>query len=98
MTGFAPSRPAATSRRLWFSLYSRDDQDQPLDVLRLDVACQPGQDLARQAVITARDILRRSHVAYEVIAHRGPSKVPAAGDDVLARVCREPFRHSQRLG
>jgi hypothetical protein len=32
-----------------------------------------------------------------VIAHRGPSAVPAHGDDVLARVCREPFRLSRRL-
>lgn len=83
---------------VWFGLYSRDNEHEPLAVDRTPLPCAPGQDLAHQAVRHARDILATRPEVFEVLAHRGPHATPAAGDDVLARVCREPFRHARRLG
>lgn len=97
MPGFAPTAPATRTRRMWFSLYTRDNDDQPLAINRVEIAYQPGQDPAHQAVLHARDILQAQPDVFEVIAHGGPSEVPRSGDDVLARVCREPFRESTRL-
>ena len=97
MPGFAPSVPATRTRRLWFSLYAQDNEDQALAINRVELAYQPGQDVAHLAVLHARSILQQHPDVHEVIAHGGPSEVPSSGDDVLARVCREPFRESVRL-
>ena len=98
MPGFAPSRPAPATRSIWFSLYARDDEHHPLAVNRVAVPLLHGQTIYRAAVLHARDILQQHLDVWEVIAHRGPHDVPERGDDVLARICREPFRQSKRLG
>jgi hypothetical protein len=97
-SGFGITAPPRRTIKVWFSLYHRDDEDTPLAINRVSIPCAPGQDLARLAVHHARDILATQLDVFEVIAHRGPSETPAKGDDVLARVCREPFRFSRRLG
>lgn len=98
MPGFAPSQPVTSTRRVWFSLYASDNEDHPLAINRVQIEQQHGQDLAQLAVLHARHILRTQPEVFEVIAHAGPYDVPRAGEDVLARVCREPFRYSTRLG
>lgn len=97
MSGFAPSQPVTTARKIWFSLYTRDNEDDPLAINRVALHQQPGQSIYRLAVLHARDILQAHPDVWEVIAHRGPSEIPSHGDDVLARICREPFRQSTRL-
>lgn len=97
-TGFGRRQPPPRTIQVWFSLYPRNDEDHPLVINRVSIPCATGQDLARLAVQHARQILSQQPDVFEVIAHRGPSAVPAHGDDVLARVCREPFRLSRRLG
>lgn len=98
MPGFAPSQPATRTRKVWFSLYTRDNEDQPLAINRVTLFTYPGQDVHGLAVLHARDILQAQPDVFEVIAHGGPHEVPSSGDDVLARVCREPFRDAVRLG
>jgi hypothetical protein len=83
---------------VWFGLYSRDNEHEPLAVNRTPITCAPGQDLARQAVRHARQLLGTRPEVFEVLAHRGPHQEPRSGDDVIARVCREPFRDCRRLG
>ena len=97
-TGFGRRQPPPRAIQVWFSLYPRNDEDQPLAINRVSIPCAAGQNLPRLAVQHARRILTQQPDVFEVIAHRGPSAVPAHGDDVLARVCREPFRLSRRLG
>lgn len=97
MPGFASSQPAAATRRIWFSLYSRDNEHDPLAINRVALQLQPGQSIYRLAVLQGRAILQAHPDVWEVIAHRGPSEIPSRGDDVLARICREPFRQSTRL-
>jgi hypothetical protein len=97
-TGFGGPQPPTRTIKVWFSLYTRNDEDHPLAINRVSIPCAHGQDLAWRAARHARDILTQQPDVYEVIAHRGPSAVPAHGDDVLARICREPFRLSRRLG
>lgn len=96
-TGFGRRQPPPRKIKVWFSLYPRNAEDHPLAINRVSIPCAHGQDLARLAVQHARHILAQQPDVFEVIAHRGPSAVPAHGDDVLARVCREPFRLSRRL-
>lgn len=96
-TGFGCRQPPPRTIQVWFSLYGRGDEDTTIALERVPLPLSPGQDLARLAVQHARTLLARTPQAYEVIAHRGPSAVPAHGDDVLARVCREPFRLSRIL-
>lgn len=96
-TGFGRRQPPPRTIQVWFSLYTRNDEDHPLAINRVSIPCAHGQDLAWRATRHARDILAEQAEIFEVIAHRGPAEIPAHGDDVLARVCREPFRLSQRL-
>ena len=95
--GFAPPRPAPRTVAVWFSTYAQGNEDEPLTVTREVLPAAHGQDIARLAVLHARRLLVDPQV-YEVIAHRGHQREPKRGDDVLCRVCREPFRDSQRLG
>ena len=95
--GFAPSRHQTRTIRLWFSIYSAASEDDPIAVDPLDLPAAAGQSLQNLALIHARRILLARPAAHEVIAHRGHSAIPARGDDVLVRVCREPFRGSSQL-
>jgi hypothetical protein len=95
--GFGAPPPRRTIG-IWFASYHRDNEHEPLAVSREPIACAPGQDLAHQAVRHARGILATRPEVFEVLAHRGPYATPAAGDDVLARVCREAFPRARRLG
>jgi hypothetical protein len=92
MKGFAPTRHQKRIIRIWFSVYSIASEDDPLSVDSIDLPATAGQSLQKLALVHARRILLACSDAHEVIAHRGNSPVPARGDDVLARVCREPFR------
>lgn len=96
-TGFGCRQPPPRTIQVWFSLYSRGNEDHPIALNRVPIPLAPGQDLARLAVQHARTLLARTPQAYEVIAHRGQAEIPASGDDVLARVCREPFRLSRMM-
>lgn len=82
---------------VWFSCYGQDNEDEPLTVTRETLPAAHGQDIARLAVLHARRLLVDPQV-HEVIAHRGHQSEPERGDDVIARVCREAFRGSRRLG
>lgn len=97
MPGFASTK-ATTTRRVWFSLYSRDDEHQPIAVNRVTLPLLSGQTIFRASVLHAQAVLQQQPDVWEVIAHRGPTAIPRCGDDVLARICREPFRHCKRLG
>lgn len=89
--GFAQPRPAERSVAVWFSSYAKGNEDEPLVVARAELPAVAGQSVARLAVLHARRLLADPAV-FEVIAHRGPSAQPERGDDVIARVCQEPFR------
>lgn len=95
--GFAPPRPARRTVAVWFSCYPKGQEDEPLTVTRETLPAAHGQDVARLAVLHARRLLADPQV-FEVIAHRGHQPEPERGDDVIARVCREEFRDSKRLG
>ncbi len=94
--GFAPPRLAPRTVSVWFSCYAHDNEDDPVRIIREPLPAVPGQDVARLAVIHARRLLGDPAV-YEVIAHRGPHPVPISGLEVIARVCREPFRNCLEL-
>ena len=96
-TGFGGPQPPARYIKVWFSIYGRGDEDTTIALERVPLPLAPGQSLEMAAVRHARTLLARTPEAHEVIAHRGPHAVPQRGDDVLARVCREPFRHSHKL-
>lgn len=96
-TGFGRRQPPPRTIKVWFSLYGRGDEDTTIALERVPLPLAPGQSLEMAAVRHARTLLAKVPAAHEVIAHRGPSAVPAHGDDVLARVCREPFRLSRML-
>lgn len=94
--GFAPPRQPPRTIRVWFSNYAEGEEDEPLAVTQERLPAVPGQDIARLAVLHGRRLLQDPAV-FEVIAHRGPHPEPQRGDDVIARVCREPFRGSSQL-
>lgn len=94
--GFAPSRPVERVKRYWLSTYSRDDEDTPLEVIRLPVVFRPGQDPLPQALRYAQALIQRGD-AFDVIIHDGPDPEPSSGEQVLARLSAEPFRDSAPL-
>jgi hypothetical protein len=79
-------------KRYWVSIYSREDEDTPLEVTRLPIAYRPGQDPLELALQFARALLLGNDAAFDVIIHDGPDPEPSSGDQVLARLSREPFR------
>ncbi|GEM_PF-6380898 len=95
--GFAPTSHQTRRIRIWLSIYGSASEDDPLSVDPLDLPAAAGQSIHNLALIHARRILLSHPDAHEVIAHRGSSPIPARGDDVLVRVCREPFRGSSLL-
>jgi hypothetical protein len=95
--GFAPPRTAERVKRYWLSIYSQEDEDTPLEVIRFEVSHRPGQDPLPKALRHAELMIRRDPRAFDVIIHHGPDPEPSSGELVLARVCREPFRDSAPL-
>lgn len=97
MLGFGRKPQKYRLAKLWFSFYSKDNEDDPFEIERSEIRFLAGQDPVKPAIRLAERLIQSDPRIYEILIHRGPESVPTSGDDVMARVCREPFRDSKKL-
>ena len=94
--GFGPP-PKYRTKQLWVSLYSQDNEDEPMEVKRLQVPFLPGQNPVEKARDQARLWMNENSNIWDVLIYDGPDQEPASGDAILVRMCREPFNESVQL-
>lgn len=97
MLGFGRKEQKYRLKKLWFSFYSKENEDEPIEIVRQEVYFLAGQDFTKPALRLAQAFIYEDSTIYEVLIHQGPDSVPASGEAVVARVCREPFRNSSPL-
>lgn len=97
MLGFGRKEQKFRLKKLWFSFYEKDEEDEPVEIVRREVRFLSGQDPVKPALRLAEAFIQCDPDIYEVLIHGGPDPVPASGEDVVARVCREPFKDSLKL-
>jgi hypothetical protein len=96
LKGFGPP-PTYKTKQLWVSLYSKDNEDEPVEVKRLQIPFLPGQDPVEKARDQARLWMNQNPNIWDVLIYDGPDQEPANGDVILVRMCREPFNQCERL-
>jgi len=94
--GFGPL-PKYRTKQLWVSLYSQDNEDEPMEVKRLQVPFLPGQNPVEKARDQARLWMNENSNIWDVLIYDGPDQEPASGDVILVRMCREPFNECVQL-
>jgi hypothetical protein len=95
--GFGVSKKKKRSSSYWVACYSKDDEDVPFSVTKKVIDYVPGQDVIKLLLLCCREFLLTTPEAWEVIVHQGPNETPDSGDQVVARLCREPFDQSEPL-
>jgi hypothetical protein len=91
------SPPKYRTKQLWVSLYSQDNEDEPMEVKRLQVPFLPGQNPVEKARDQARLWMNENSNIWDVLIYDGPDQEPASGDAILVRMCREPFNECVQL-
>lgn len=94
--GFGPP-PVYKTKQLWVALYSKDNEDEPIEVKQLHIPFRPGQNPVEKARDQAQLWMNQDPNIWDVLIYGGPSPEPASGDDILVRMCREPFKDCEQL-
>lgn len=89
--GFSFRKEKKRFSSYWIACYSKEDEDVPMFVIKKVIEYVPGQDVVRLLLLRCRSILRDTPGAWEVLVHQGPNEVPDSGDQIVARVSKEPF-------
>lgn len=97
MKGFAASTPKLRTSKYWISCYQKDNEDDPISVERTEIQFKPGEDKDRKMLAYCHQIFKRSADVWEVLVHKGPSDIPESGDQIVARLSREPFDGAEEL-
>lgn len=97
MKGFKSNTQLKHTATYWIASYLKDNEDEPLSIKKQKIEYLPGQDKDKLMLCYCHSIFKSSPEVWEVLVHRGPHEVPDSGDQVVARVSREPFRGSEEL-
>lgn len=97
MKGFAASTPKLRTSKYWISCYQKDNEDDPISVERKEIQFKSGEDKDRKMLSYCHQIFKRSADVWEVLVHKGPSNIPESGDQIVARLSREPFDGAEEL-
>lgn len=95
--GFSAGKEKKRSSSYWVACYSKEDEDVPIFVIKKVIEYVPGQDVERLMLQRCRTLLLETPEAWEVIVHQGANEVPDSGDQVVARLSREPFDQCKPL-
>jgi hypothetical protein len=94
--GFAtPS--AIKTKKFWLAAFTQDNEDDPLMVVRVELPRKSTEHAIKLAVKAGKKWMDTDDVVWEILIHDGPTKVPATGDAILARLSREQFSKSVEL-
>ena len=97
MKGFNATKQATRSSSYWVASYTKDNEDEPLSIQKQKIEYLPGQDKEQLMLRYCHNIFKKSPEVWEVLVHQGPSEIPESGDQVVARVSREPFSGAEEL-
>lgn len=97
MKGFLQSKPKLKKTRYWISCYNKENEDDPISVERKEISFDPGEDRDRKMLSYCHNIFKASSEVWEVLVHKGPSEVPESGEQIVARISREPFDGAEEL-
>ena len=89
--GFGAPKQKQRASSYWIACYSKEDEDVPLFTIRRVIDYVPGQDVVRMLLVRCRELLLETPDAWEVLVHQGPTDVPDSGEQIIARLSREPF-------
>lgn len=89
--GFGSPKKKQRTSSYWIACYSKEDEDVPLFTIKKIIDYAPGQDVERLMLLRCRSLLLETPEAWEVLVHQGPEEIPQSGDQIVARLSREPF-------
>lgn len=95
--GFGSGKEKKRSSSYWVACYSKEDEDVPMLTIKKVIDYAPGQDVVRLMLIWCRQLLLETPDAWEVLVHQGLKEVPTSGEQVVARLSREPFDQCEVL-
>jgi len=94
--GFGPP-PVYKTTALWIALYAKDNEDDPIEVKQLHVPFLPGQNPVEKARDQAQLWMNENAEIWDVLIYKGQTPEPSSGEDILVRMCREPFNECEQL-
>jgi hypothetical protein len=97
MKGFATKQPVLKTSKYWVSCYKQGDEDDPISVDRTEIQYKPGECKEQKILFYCDQLFKTTPDIWEILVHQGPESVPESGDQVVARLSREPFEGSQVL-
>lgn len=95
--GFGDSKQKRRSSSYWVAAYAKDDEDTPVFVTRNTIEYVPGQNIERLMLLYCHSLLVEKPDIWEVLVHQGPDEVPQSGEQIVARLSREPFDQAKVL-
>lgn len=90
MKGFGSTKQQRSSN-YWVAVYSKDNDDEPIDIHKKILTYKPGQDKELLMTHYCNSIMQINKNIWEILVHQGPSEVPESGDQIVIRLSREPF-------
>jgi hypothetical protein len=97
MKGFATKNPVLRKSKYWISCYTQDNEDEPISVTKAEIEYKPGQNREQKMLAHCHKIFKSDPGIWEALVHQGPSDIPESGDQIVARLSREPFDGADEL-
>ena len=97
MKGFSTTKQKTNSSAYWVAVYSKDNDDEPIDIHKKILTYKPGQDKDVLMTKYCYSIMKINKNIWEILVHQGPSKIPDSGDQIVIRLSREPFKGCGQL-
>jgi hypothetical protein len=97
MKGFKTIQPKLNKTKYWVSCYSKENEDDPLSIERLVIEFKQGENKDEKMLKHCYQLFKNNEGVWEVLVHKGVSNVPESGDQIVARLSREPFKDAEEL-
>lgn len=97
MKGFAIKQPVIRTSKYWVSCYEQGNEDDPISVERTEIQYKPGERKEQKMLSYCHQLFKASPVVWEILVHQGPESVPQSGEQIIARLSREPFDGAEEL-
>ena len=97
MKGFSSTKQRQRLSSYWVAAYSKDNDDEPIDIHKKILTYKPGQDKEVLMTKYCNSIMQINKNIWEILVHQGPSEVPDSGDQIVIRLSREPFKGCSQL-
>ncbi len=97
MKGFSSTQQATKSATYWIAVYTKDNEDEPLDVFKKVLSYKLGQDKELLMIRYCNSVMQINQNIWEILVHQGPTEIPDSGDQIVLRLSREKFKGSAQV-